>query len=145
MVIGVGNAWRCDDAAGIEVARRLAAAPPEGVRVVVTDGGDVVGLVAEWRPGDEVAVVDAASSGARPGAVHRFDAVASPLPARMLRSSTHTFGIPDTVEVARALGRLPRSLSVYAIEGSRFTLGAGLTPEVERAVEQLVAELRGVR
>ena len=86
-------------------------------------------------------VVDAAASGASPGTVHRFDARAAPLPAAHLRSSTHAFGVADAVELARALGRLPGRLDVYAIEGGDFSLGAGLTPPVAAAVEALVVTL----
>jgi hypothetical protein len=49
--------------------------------------------------------------------------------------------VADAVELSRALGRLPRSLDVYAIEGASFTAGDQLTPVVERAVESLAAAL----
>jgi hydrogenase maturation protease len=90
-----------------------------------------------------VLVVDGAASGAPPGTIRRFDARSGPLPARLLRTSTHAFGVPDAVELARALGRLPARLEVYAIEGARFTTGAELSPAVERAVGELAASLAG--
>jgi hydrogenase maturation protease len=139
-VIGVGNPWRSDDGAGLEVARRLEAAAPAGVRVLRQEGHQS-GLLEQWRGADEVAVVDAASSGARPGTVHRFDTLDGPIPARMLRSSTHAFGVAEAVELGRALGRLPGALVVYAIEAGSLAIGAGLTPAVERAVERLVKRL----
>jgi hydrogenase maturation protease len=141
-VIGVGNRWRHDDGAGIEVARRLAAEPSEGVRVVIHDRGDVSSLADDWRTGEAAVVVDAASSGGGAGVIHRFDSTVSPLPAHASRTSSHAFGVAEAVELARAIDRMPRSLVVYAIEGSCFDVGVGLTPEVERAVERLVAELR---
>ena len=140
-VIGLGNEWRHDDAAGIEVARRLAVAPPDGVRVVIRNRGDLLSLGDDWRADELVVIVDASSSGTGAGAIHRFDATRAPLPARATRASSHAFGIVDAVELARAIERLPRSLLVYAIEGSCFTIGYGLTPAVERAVDRLVAEL----
>ncbi len=142
-VIGVGNAWRHDDAAGIEVVRRLADGRLAGVRTVIHDRGEnLLVLADEWRAGEIAVVVDAASSGTRAGEIHRFDATTSSLPAWTSRASSHAFGIADAVELARALDRMPRSLTVYAIEGSCFEFGCGLTPDVERAVDLLVAELR---
>jgi hydrogenase maturation protease len=132
MVIGVGNPWRGDDRAGLEVARRVGGLEHEG---------DCTRLVDAWDGQDEVAVVDAAASGAPPGTIHRIDARAGPLPAAMLRSSTHAFGVADAIELARALGRLPPRLHVYAIEGSDFAIGAGLSPEVERSAQALAREL----
>jgi hydrogenase maturation protease len=140
MVIGVGNTWRGDDGAGLAVARRLRELSPAGVEVRELEG-DATALVEAWSGADRVVVVDAAESGAPAGTVSRFDARAGPLPVRSLRSSTHAFGVPDAVELARALGRLPRRLEVYAIEGASFTAGDRLSPDVERAVEELATTL----
>jgi hydrogenase maturation protease len=140
-VIGIGNEWRHDDAAGLEVARRLAAHPPAGTRVVIRDRGDLSSLADDWRADDVAVVVDASSSGEPAGTIQRFDATASPLPARASRASSHAFGIAEAIELARAIERLPRTLVVYAIEGSCFAVGCGLTPDVERAVDRLVTEL----
>lgn len=133
IVIGVGNSWRGDDAAGLEVARRLGG---------VLHEGDCTRLLDEWGSHDDVLVVDAASSGAPAGTVHRFEAVPEPLPAQVLTSSTHAFGVPAAVELARALERLPVRLRVYGIEGERWEAGEGLSAPVARAVDGLVEELR---
>lgn len=132
MVIGVGNRWAGDDAAGLAVARRVGGRELEG---------DPASLLDAWAGADDVVVVDAAASGAPPGTIRRFDAGAGPLPARSLRSSSHAFGVPDAIELARALGRLPPRLEVYAIEGASFGAGAALSGPVERAVDELVAAL----
>ncbi len=133
IVIGVGNRWRGDDAVGLVVAERAGGIEHEG---------DCARLLDAWGPDDDVAVVDAADSGAAPGTLHRLDAVAEPLPASLLSSSTHAFGVADAIELARALGRLPRTLCVYAIEGHSFEIGTGLTQAVEDAAAAVTDELR---
>ena len=140
-VLGVGNQWRRDDAAGLEVARRLDRELPRGVRVLEREG-EPTGLLDAWQGEREVVLVDAVSSGAKPGTVHRLDAIAAPLPAELFRASTHHMSVADAVELGRALGRLPERLELYGIEGADFGAGSGLTPEVEHAVERLAAELR---
>ena len=144
ILIGVGNGWRGDDGAGLAVARRVRELAPAGVEVREVEG-DATALVDAWAGAEHVVVVDAAASGAAPGTVRRFDAGARALPVRALRSSTHAFGVSDAVELARALGRLPDRLDVYAIEGASFTAGERLSPAVERAVAELASELSGVR
>jgi hydrogenase maturation protease len=144
ILIGVGNAWRGDDGAGLAVARRVRELSPAGVEVREVEG-DATALVEAWSGAEGVVVVDAAQSGALPGTVRRFDARARPLPARSLRSSTHAFGVSDAVELARALDRLPARLDVYAIEGASFTAGERLSPAVERAVDELAASLASAR
>ena len=132
-VIGLGNEWRGDDGVGLEVARRL------GGRML---GGEPIELAEALAGGTEVSVVDAVSSGAPAGTVHTFDASHEPLPARLFgASSTHTLGLAEALELARSLGRLPDRVIVYGVEGASFGFGKGLSPEVERAAEQLVEEL----
>ena len=141
MVVGIGNRYRGDDAAGLAVTERLREGGlPAGVRIVEREG-EPTELIADWDAAGEVIVVDAVRSGAPVGTVHRVDALAGQLPATLSHTSSHAFGIAETIELARALGRLPRSLEVYGIEGRDFGAGAGLAPEVERAVERVASEL----
>jgi hydrogenase maturation protease len=144
ILIGVGNGWRGDDGAGLALARRVRELAPPGVEVREVDG-DATALMDAWSGAEHVVVVDAAQSEAAPGTVRRFDAGATALPVRALRSSTHAFGVSDAVELARALGRLPDRLEVYAIEGASFTAGERLSPAVERAVAELASELSASR
>lgn len=137
LVIGFGNEHRRDDAVGLVVARRLKNAVPERVRVLEESGGGTA-LIDRWKDAEAVILIDAAHSGARPGTVHRLDGHSEPIPTGFFRCSTHAFGVGEAVELARALGRLPRCLVVYGIEGEAFETGLGLSPKVEKAVEKVV-------
>ena len=132
VVIGIGNAMRGDDAAGVEVAARL--------RGIACDE-EPSRLIETWEGADAAVLVDTVVSGAPPGTIHRFDASAEPIPARVLRSSTHAIGLAETIELARALGRLPKSVVVYGIEGESFEAGAPLSPDVAAAVTLLVERI----
>lgn len=145
VVVGVGNSLRGDDAAGIVVAERLRADSPSGldVRICELEPSRLIDAL----DGAEVAfVVDAVATGAPPGTLHRFDASDKPVPSLELRSSTHALGIGESLEVARALGRLPARTIVFGVEGSEFSAGAELSPAaaegVERAVATVLAEVR---
>lgn len=140
VLIGIGNQFRRDDAAGLEVARRLRQAQPLGVTVLEQEG-EPASLLEAWSDADEALVVDGVSSGAKPGTLHRFEASEGALPAELFKPSTHALGVAEAVELARELDRLPRRLAVYGIEGENFETGEGLTPVVQAAVEELVAEL----
>ena len=142
LVIGVGNADRGDDGAGPEVAARLRM---RGVQAI-DHAGDGAALLDLWRCHSRVIVVDAMNAGAAPGTVRRFDAIREPLPRDLSLASSHAFGPAEAIETARALGRLPPALVLYAIEGMSFALGSGLSVPVAEAcrwVEQeIVAKLR---
>lgn len=137
VVIGIGNRLRGDDGAGVAVAERLRERVPSGVDVAACSE-EPSRLMDAWEGADSVVLVDTVSSGAPPGTLHRFDAGDEAVPARTFRSSTHAIGIAETIELARALGRLPRRVRVYGVEAGDFTTGASLTPAVDAAVDSLV-------
>ena len=136
-MIGVGNAFRGDDAAGREVAKRVQERVAGELDVVVCEL-EPTRLIDSWDGADAVVVVDAVSSGAEPGVVHRFDASSEPLPSREFRSSTHALGIGETIELARAIGRLPARVVVFGIEGEAFGSGTGLSAGAEEGVERTI-------
>lgn len=138
-LIGIGNHFRCDDAAGLEVVRRLRLAHPPGV-ILNEQEGDPASLIEAWSTVEESLVVDAINSGSEPGRLHRFDVTDAPLPTEIFNVSTHALGLPEAVELARELGRLPR-LVVYGIEGESFEAGEGLSDPVQKTVEKLVMDL----
>ena len=144
MVIGIGNTLRGDDAAGLVVADRLRDHVPEGVEVVGCDQ-EPVSLIDAWQDADAVVLVDAVVTGAEPGTVLRVDASDGLISPRAFRSSTHAFGIGETIELARALGKLPRRVIIYGIEGTHFEarpmLTAPVADAIEKVAESILAEL----
>jgi hydrogenase maturation protease len=139
-LIGIGNRFRRDDAAGLEVVRRLRLAHPPGV-ILIEQEGEPGSLIESWSSADEALVIDGVSSGSTPGKVHRFDVTDAPLPAEVFNPSTHAMGLPEAVELARELDRLPGRLVVYGIEGENFEAGEGLSEPVQKTVEKLVLDL----
>jgi hydrogenase maturation protease len=141
VVVGVGNSYRGDDGAGLAVAERVRGRV-EGVEVVTCEqeASRVIDAI-EGR--DAAVLVDASSSGAAPGTIHRFDASIEPVPARSFRSSTHAFGVGEAIELARALGKLPGTVVVYGIEGEEFSAGEGLSAAVAAAVESAADAVMG--
>ena len=140
VVIGIGNVLRGDDGAGVTVAERLRERAPDGVEVVACSE-EPSRVMDAWEGADHVVLVDTVSSGAAPGMLHRFDAGDEAVPARTFRSSTHAIGIAETIELARALGRLPRRVRVYGVEAGSFATGEGLTAPVEAAVDAAVVRI----
>jgi hydrogenase maturation protease len=59
--------------------------------------------------------------------------------ATLQHASTHSLGVAAAVGLARALGTLPSRLVIYAIEARHSLVGEDLSPEVDRAVDEVVA------
>jgi len=140
-VVCVGNPWRCDDAAGLEVARRLHGTLPAGVELLEREG-EPTALIDAWDGATVLWLVDAVSSGSEPGTIHRLDASSRELPTELFRGSTHHVGLAEAVELARALGRLPAQTVVYGIEGGSFEVGNELTPAVAAVIDRVAEAVR---
>ena len=134
--MGLGNAYRGDDAAGLEVVAAVRARVGPDVTVMPCEE-EPSRLLEAWEGSSTAVIVDAVVSGAEPGTIHRLDASDIPIPAGTFRSSTHAFSLGETIEIARALGRLPRRVLVYGIEAADVTAGAELTPAVAAAVDRV--------
>ena len=141
IVIGIGNQYRSDDAAGLLVVRRLRE-QPTGSYEVHERAGEGTALMELWKGAQRVVVIDAVESGAVPGRIHRFQANLEPLPAPIFRDSTHAFGLVEAVELSRALHQLPPNLLIYGIEGESFEAGGEPSRAVLTAINDLVKELR---
>jgi hydrogenase maturation protease len=132
LIIGCGNRQRSDDGAGILVAERLRdlGIPAE------TRSGEAADLIEAWRGADDVIVVDAVVTGAPVGTVQAWDA-RQPLASVSTTASTHGLGVAEAIGLAQVLQCLPAQLQVYGIEGRRFEPGAEISPEVQRAIEDV--------
>ncbi len=133
LVIGIGNDFRGDDAAGLVVARRLRERTVDGIAVVEAPG-DGASLIDAWDGTDAVILVDAVRSGSAPGTIHRLSRRALTQNGDIFHHSTHAISVPDAIELAAAMKRLPKRLIVVGIEGKGFQAGRGLSPEVEAAL-----------
>ncbi|WP_052864277.1 hydrogenase maturation protease [Streptomyces niger] len=139
-VIGVGNTFRHDDGIGPAVVQRLRERAlgrplPPSVRLADCEG-DPGRLIALWDGMELAVVVDAAhAEPGHPGRVHRISLTASQLPPPP--TSSHGLGLGEALQLSDVLGRLPRRLLVFAVEGADRSIGTGLTPAVAKAVEPL--------
>jgi len=135
-VLGVGNAWRGDDAAGLMVARHLRKDNLPQVEVAESLGTGRA-LADAWQDADRVIVVDAMASGAPPGTISRFDANGPAVPFQGSRSSsTHCWGLAEALALGKVFQNLPPVLIIYGIEGENFSLGDGLSPAVAAAIPE---------
>lgn len=140
-VIAVGHPDAGDDAAGPLALASVAARAGPGIALVHCEG-DPMEMIEAWEGAELAVVVDAMVSGAPPGTVARFEVTDAPLPAHVRApASTHGIGVHEVIELARALGRLPRRLVVWAIEAADASPGAGASRAVLAGIERAAAAI----
>ena len=152
VVIGVGNDLRRDDGAGPAVIARLRALQPgdeglSGVTLALSDG-EPARMIDLWEGTRLAVVIDAVRDTTMPPG-HTCQLTVGDLAGHLSgnadgAASSHGIGLGDTVELARALGRLPARLTVLAVAGRDFGFGTELSAEVVAAVAELVEQVREI-
>lgn len=142
LLIGVGNEFRSDDGVGILAARRIREKNFPGIVIVECDG-EAASLMDAWAGMKTVVIIDAVSSGAPPGTIHRIDARRQSVSQELFPFSTHALGLAHAVELARSLGKLPINIIIYGIEGEQFTAGSNLSPKVQEALNEVLQLVTG--
>lgn len=147
IIIGIGNEYRSDDAVGLLVARTINQKQLPSVTVKEASG-EGTSLMDAWQGFENVILVDAVSSGAKPGTFFRIRANEESVPKKFFHYSTHAFSIAEAVELARAMNTLPPNVMVYGIECANFAAGINLSSVVKEAagwvIENIIEEIEAI-
>ncbi len=137
LIIGIGNEYRGDDAAGLIAARKIKDHNLSDIDVI-ENNGDGADLIEKWTGRKHVILIDAVLSGSPPGTIHKFTAPGSILPSELFKFSTHLFSVTQAIYLSASLGNLPQELTIYGIEAASFDSGIHISTEVEKAVNNIV-------
>ena len=143
-VIGIGNPYRHDDAAGLVVVAGLQQRFGTDDRIRLTElDGEPVRILQAWQGSDIVMIVDAVRSLQPAGTIHRFaaDGLAGAATDSVALGGGHLLGLREAIDLARTLRQLPPTLDVIGIEGADFGLGEGLSEPVAAACTLAVQQL----
>lgn len=140
LILCCGNADRGDDGAGPACADalRMLHAPAKCL------AGDAFSLLDAWTGHARVILVDAIVTGAAPGTLLKFEIKNGENVEQFeksLASSSHGFGIAEAFRLGKLTKNVPPDAVIYGIEAASFEWGAGLSPEVHGAVQQLASTL----
>jgi len=143
LVLGLGNDFAGDDAVGVLVVRALLL-ELEDVADVVESASSGLGLLEILAGYDRAVIVDSVVTGrAAPGTIVELglDEV-----GEVVAPSVHHTGLPELAAVAGRLGLgFPSTTRVLAVEVvDPYTLGAGLSEPVARAVDEVIARVRAL-
>lgn len=146
LIIGVGQSLRRDDAAGLAAIKRWQEHFPEHagdsdliVACVELPG---IALLDHLANAEQGLIVDAVSSGAHPGRLHRL---AEQDVADFVQGSVsaHGWGVAETLALGRRLQpeRMPAQVDILGIEVMDVSLGEGLSLDVGAAIDFAASEI----
>lgn len=140
-VIAFGNRDRGDDGAALVALDALALDPALRARGVVFEAAVPSDLPLALEGVEAAVLMDAADDAGAPGRVLRLrlhDLIGTPSP----RASSHGVGVAEALNVCAALGVSPARMTGFAVEGSDFGLGRGLSGPVRDALPELIDRVR---
>jgi hydrogenase maturation protease len=138
LILGLGNPLLGDEGIGVRVVEELQGLElPDGVTVV--EGGTAgLGLIGLMEGYQKVIIVDAADMGHPPGCVVRFTPLEAQLKTVEAPLSLHQIGLGEVLTLAEALEVAPAEQIIIGVQPSQVEMGAGLSPEVERAIPKII-------
>jgi hydrogenase maturation protease len=140
VVLCLGNRYLRDDGIGIRVAEALKGELGSDVLVEASQTMDLP-LLSRYEGASRVVVVDALTSGAKPGEVSRYALAPSGKPLEALNGS-HSLHLQDYFDIAWQAGLLRCPVTIVGVEPKECGIGEGLTDELERAIPRAVAEVK---
>jgi len=138
LALGIGNLLLTDEGVGVHVVRahQKEPLPPDFVALEV--GTAFLDALPEIEQADRIIIVDAMQGDGTPGTIYRvpFEDCARP----EIIASMHGF---DLSRVFLLAGRAsPPEVVVIGVEPARIDWGTELTPEVQKALPEVVSAVR---
>jgi len=145
LVLGLGNLLLSDDGVGLRLLADLRREAGENSQVEFVDGGTqglaLLGYVAD-RP--RVVILDAINLGAPPGSVHVIGGPGIDQLGTRMGNTAHEGGALQILAMANLLGQAPGRVTIVGVEPALVRTGVGLSPAVESALPQALAEAKRI-
>jgi hydrogenase 3 maturation protease len=137
LVLGVGSDMRSDDAAGLRVAAAISASSRQGVHALEAGPApeNCTSEIRRLHPSDLI-IVDSAQMGGKPGTLGVFK------PSEIAGVSFGTHGLPLSVLADYLRIEVGCAVALIGIQPSNMEFGEALSPEVARAVAEVIDLLR---
>jgi hydrogenase maturation protease len=139
LIVGIGSPHG-DDAAGWRVVEELNQRRINS-EVALRKARSPLDVLDALEGVQTMIIVDAAAPAGHPGRVTRIVCPVAPDIQTRTTASTHGIGVAEAMQLAKALGRLPKNFQVLAIEAERTGAGDGMSAAVSESVAELVNEL----
>lgn len=140
LFVGLGSAHGDDQAGWIaaEELKRQLSGKSHGV--AIRQLSSPLDLIGELEDVDHLIVCDACETPLTIGQLRRWT-----WPTRELKrtrsSNSHQLGLPEVLELAATLNRLPKRVEVWGIGGGQFGPGCEASSSVQAAGQQLATQL----
>jgi len=150
LVLGLGNTLLTDDGVGPALVEQLSGGKDQwNGQVEFVDGGTQgLALLGQFAGRRALIILDALTTGAAPGTIHRFTLPQLRTVTPVRSASAHEGNAGELLHAAELLGELPDRLFVVGVEPQEIRTGFGLSssvkdalPDATRQVTHLLTQL----
>jgi hydrogenase maturation protease len=150
LVLGLGNTLLTDDGVGPALVEQLSGGKDQwNGQVEFVDGGTQgLALLGQFAGRRALIILDALTTGAAPGTIHRFTLPQLRTVTPVRGASAHEGNAGELLHAAELLGELPDRLFVVGVEPQEIRTGFGLSssvkdalPDAARQVTHLLTQL----
>ncbi|MGB9663793.1 MAG: hydrogenase maturation protease [Ignavibacteria bacterium] len=138
LFIGIGNEFRCDDAVGLLIARKLKDLYPD-LEIIESDGNGL-DLISNLLNYEKVIFIDAAIA-EKPEESGQTKIIKITPDTRLpdIRIfSSHSFSLIEALKMSKELNFLPDEIYLYLIYSMNFSFGQEISDEVKKASEKIL-------
>ncbi|MBS7656347.1 MAG: hydrogenase maturation peptidase HycI [Candidatus Bathyarchaeia archaeon] len=136
VVLGVGNPMRGDDAAGVEVVKRLFGKVPEWTKIIDCEmtPENFLPEIEAYKP-THVLIVDAAEMNTEPGEVQLLSL------EKMLNTAISTHTIPLSILAGVLAEEVKAKIVFLGIQPGDTSFTENMSPEVQKAVKEVAGTI----
>jgi len=135
-VLGIGNILLKDEGVGVRVIEHLKEYNlPKEVELI--DGGTATAsLFPIFAETDYLIVIDAVKGKMSPGTIYRLG-LNDLMPTKKASISLHDLGLLEALDMAKKIGKFPKSVVIFGIEPKEINWGMELSPDINRKLPQI--------
>ena len=102
------------------------------------DGGTATAsLFPIFTETDHLIVIDAVKGKMSPGTIYRLG-LNDLMPTKKASISLHDLGLLEALDMAKKIGKSPRSVVIFGIEPKEIDWGMELTPEINQKLPEII-------
>ena len=135
-VLGIGNILLKDEGIGVRAIEHLKEYDlPKQVELI--DGGTATAsLFPIFAETDHLIIIDAVKGKMPPGTIYRLGSN-DLMPPKGASISLHDLGLLEALDMAKKIGKAPKSVVIFGIEPKEINWGMELSPEINKKLPQI--------
>lgn len=135
-VLGIGNILLRDEGVGVKVLEHLKEYNLSKEVELIDGGTATLSLFPIFTETDHLIVIDAVKGGMTPGTTYRLG-LSDLMPTEGSSISLHDLGLLEALDMAKRIGKSPKSVVIFGIEPKEIDWGMELSPEINTKLPEI--------